>query len=384
MQRILLGQLLSNGDCLYATILARQIRVDHPDAHITWAVSSLCSGLLRGNPHVDAVWEIPTAGWEYHEVMWRVFEREAVRRTLRHEFDHAYLSQIFPNNFHNYDGTVRPSILRNYGRPITVPIENVIVLEDSERDAVEAFARTARLADVPHRILFECSSKSGQSFMTPELAQVVADHIYATLPDALVMFSTHEPMTLRHERSRYAGNLSLREIAGLTNHCTLFVGCGSGGTVAATSTAGRRLPMIQLLLRSTAVYASFKHDFEYFGLPSDHIVEMTRQDPAEIAAAIVMACREGVSAAQARFEERITPGNFEHYRGSIRTAHFRRGRFLDALASLKVTVERYGPAPALRDFGLREIGPNLMLDPDWIHRHRREPARCFLDQLAKG
>jgi len=60
--------------------------------------------------------------------MWRLFEREATRRLVRHDFDHAYFSQIWPNNFQNFDGTIRPSILRSYGRPITVPIENVIHL----------------------------------------------------------------------------------------------------------------------------------------------------------------------------------------------------------------------------------------------------------------
>ena len=126
MKKILLGQLGANGDCMYATILARQLRHDNPDAHIVWGVSSQCVGLLKNNPHIDEIWEIPIQGWDQHEMMWRVFEREAVRRYLRREFDEILLSQIWPNNFQNFDGTVRPSILRSLGRPITVPIENVL------------------------------------------------------------------------------------------------------------------------------------------------------------------------------------------------------------------------------------------------------------------
>ena len=75
MDRILFGQLGANDDCLYATILARQLRHDYPKAEITWAISSQCAHLLRNNPHIDHVWEIPVFDWGHHEMLWRVFER---------------------------------------------------------------------------------------------------------------------------------------------------------------------------------------------------------------------------------------------------------------------------------------------------------------------
>ncbi|MEQ1577992.1 MAG: hypothetical protein ABL894_10090, partial [Hyphomicrobium sp.] len=59
MTRILLGQLGSNGDCLYATTIARQIKKDFPGCHLTWAISSLCTRVLDNNPDVDEVWEVP-------------------------------------------------------------------------------------------------------------------------------------------------------------------------------------------------------------------------------------------------------------------------------------------------------------------------------------
>jgi len=124
-RRILLGQLAANGDCLYATILARQIKHDNPESSITWAIAPHCAGLLRNNPDIDEVWEVPVPDGNKADAAWRAFEREAMRRLRLHEFDHAYLSQIWPDNFQNYDGTVRPSILRCYGATITVPIENI-------------------------------------------------------------------------------------------------------------------------------------------------------------------------------------------------------------------------------------------------------------------
>ncbi|MBC7982243.1 MAG: hypothetical protein H7Y02_00155 [Candidatus Obscuribacterales bacterium] len=383
MQRILLGQLGANGDCLYATILARQIRSDYPDAHITWAISTQCAGVLRNNSYVDELWEVPMPDLHSQDIVWRVFEREVGRRLLRHEFDRAYLSQIWPNNFQNYDGTIRPSILRSYGAPITVPIENVIVLDEEERNNVDEFVAQSALATFQHRILFECSSKSGQSFITPSLAQEVAEHLYAVLPSATVVFSTHLPMALRHPNSRYAGGLTLRETAGLTHHCSLFVGAGSGGTVAATSTAAKWLPMIQLLSASTSVFASFAHDLKFYGLPYEQIVEMTQEAPKLIAQAIALACSEGIASARAAFDASI-PVRFDHYIDLITANLLNQGRYLDAAESLLITVNRYDWSPALRQFGLTRIAPNLASDIGWLHQHRRRVGEEFLARLHQS
>lgn len=383
MRRILLGQLGANGDCLYATTLARQIRHDNPDAHITWAISSLCSGLLRNNPHIDSVWEVPAADRSILDITWRVFEREAVRRLLRHEFDHAYLSQIWPNNFQNYDGTIRPSILRSYGAPITVPVENVIRLDEQELSNIKDFAEKNTIDAFSHRILFECSAHSGQSFVTPGLAQEIAAHVYAALPSATVIFSTQSPMNLLHPNSRYAGNLSLRETAGLTHYCSLFVGAGSGGTVAATSTAAKQLPMIQLLSASTSVFASFAHDFAYYGLDHSHIVEMTQTSSRKIADAIVQACTSGIAFTQAEFGETI-PVGFQHYTDYVADNLLCHRRYLDAAQSMLLTADRYGWAPELRDFAMKRIAPYLATDPGWIHAHRRQPAELLLRRLHEA
>jgi hypothetical protein len=381
MDRILLGQLGANGDCLYATILARQLRQDHPRSQITWAISSQCIGLLQNNPDVDEVWEVPVSGWDEHGMAWRIFEREALRRYQRREFDLVLLSQIWPSHFENYDGTIRPSILRSYGRPITVPIENVICLADEEIENVDRFVKETHLLDCEHRILFECSSKSGQSFVTPEFAQAVADRIYDALGGATVIFSTHLPMIIRDRRSRYAGKLSLRESALLTDHCTLFVGCGSGGTVAASSTASKPLPMVQILSSSTSVFASFAHDFEYFGVTNRPIIEITNENPQYAADCIVSLCREGFATANERFGEHI-PLNFRHYLSQIELCLMRDHRYIDAARSLMITARRYGWAKELIDFGMHEIAPRLSLDPSWIFSSNRRVGDELRSALA--
>jgi ADP-heptose:LPS heptosyltransferase len=87
MARILLGQLGSNGDCLYATILARQIKKDVPDCHLTWAISSLCRPMIEHNPDVDEIWEVPVASRRDQQFTWQTFESEALRLLARHHFD---------------------------------------------------------------------------------------------------------------------------------------------------------------------------------------------------------------------------------------------------------------------------------------------------------
>jgi 6-pyruvoyl-tetrahydropterin synthase len=371
VERILLGQLGANGDCLYATILARQLRADYPGAHIVWAISSQCAHLLANNPHIDEIWEIPIAGWDQHELMWRIFEREALSRYVRREFDHVLLSQIWPNNFQNYDGTVRPSILRSYGRPITVPIENIINLTAREMEDVETFVQTRRLREFDHRILFECSSKSGQSFITPELALEVADHLYQKVPNASVIFSTHHPMTLHDKRSHAANSLSLREVAHLTHHCTLFVGSGSGCSVVACSTAAKPLPMIQLLSASTSVFASFAHDMDHFGIKDRQILEMTDENPQRIAACIATACAQSMSSAIEKYDAQI-PVKFEHYFSLIEQTLLANHRYIDAAKSLICTATRYGWQPELIEFGKRRLLNHLVLDPRWLFLDNRQ------------
>tara|TARA_R110000868_G_scaffold128417_6_gene336523 strand:+ start:3867 stop:5078 length:1212 start_codon:yes stop_codon:yes gene_type:complete len=370
MDNILLGQLGAKGDCLYATILARQLRHDYPDAKITWAIFEGNADLLANNPHIDEIWPVPLSDRSQTAAIWQVFEREAMRRVIGKEFDRIVFSQINPNNFQNYDGTIRTSMLRAYGAPITVPIENVITLDDNEISRVESFAREAQLDQFEHRILFECTAQSGQSFINTDIAQDVAAELYKLLPSATVIFTTHLPMTLKDPRSRYAGTLSLRETAHLTQHCTLFVGAGSGGTVAASSTSSRHLPMIQLLKKSTSVYASFACDFEYFGITDWPIIEMTDEDPARIAKCISVTCRQGIAAASDEFDRRVAV-TFDHYCKSIDLFLLRQHRYLDAARSLMITANRFGWTQDLINFGKSRITPNLRLDPSWLFKSNR-------------
>jgi len=231
--------------------------------------------------------------------------------------------------------------------------------------------------------LFECSSRSGQSFITPELAQTIAGKLYAVLPDATVIFTTSEPMTLKDKRSRYAGAISLREIAHLTHACSLFVGAGSGCTVLATSTAAKKLPFVLLLKADTSVFASFVHDFEYFGIEHPGIVEMTDEDPARIAACIALVASQGFAPALQEFGGKI-PVTFDHYGEVIDSALLRQQRYLDAARSLMTTAARYGWTEDLIRLGTERIAPGLSLDPSWFFANERAFGAEFQETLVEA
>jgi hypothetical protein len=360
MTRILLGQLGSNGDCLYATTIARQIKHDFPDCHLTWAISSLCRRVIENNPHVDDVWEIKATTWlEIFGPGWFRFETEAWNRVARGEYDHAFLTQICPSNFGNYDGTIRPSVFRNYPRPITVPVESVIRLTDEEKNKVEQWAKQVGIASGDKMVLFECASKSGQSFVTPEHAVRIAENVLAKRPNTCFVLSTHLPIDLNDPRMIHGGALGLRETAQLSHYADLFVGCGSGVTVAVTSEAAKKnLPNIQILQHDTSVYASFRHDFEYFSKPSGHFLETTSEDVDGIAETIITALDDGIEAAKARFDERLTT-RFDWYFTMIRQNLLDRQCYLEAAHSLGVTLERYGRRDDLLSFGRDEILPHV-------------------------
>jgi hypothetical protein len=213
------------------------------------------------------------------------------------------------------------------------------------------------------------------------LAQEIAARIYDALPSTTILFCTNLPIKLQHPNSRNAGELSLREIARLTHHCSFFVGAGSGATVVATSAASRKLPQIHVLAANTSMFASFAHDLEYFGLDASHIMETTEISPKSIAQAIVVALREGIDVARSQCG-RPPPLNFEHYCNLIGASLLKRSRYLDAAQSLLTTVKRYGWQSDLRNFARLRIAPGLAADPSWVLASCRRDGERFLDQLT--
>lgn len=384
MKRVLLGQMNANGDCLYATILARQIKHDDPGCHLTWAVSRRCADVLANNPDIDAVWiwDAPIGlGPVPDERAWGAFETAVLRRQQGPDaFDRVCLSQIWPRNFQHFDGTVRPSILRAWDAPITVPIDSTIRLAPAEEERVAAFVRNHGLDGSRRRILFECAANSGQSFVTPDFALEVAGLVEQSLPGCQFILSTHARRPTTLPNVIWADDLGIRENLALTWHADLFIGCGSGLTVVSTADAAAPLPNIQVLTAATSVYASFHHDFLHFGKPADRFVEMGDPDAAAVAAAAIACLTDGVAMARERWH-RPLPLHFNFYRELIEAWCLARSRAADALESLGVTMDRYGLHDELLRFGRERVLPALSEDPAWWDPRRRAKLEPWYDRI---
>jgi hypothetical protein len=381
MTRILLGMLGSNGDCLYATAIARQIKVDFPGCHLTWAIGGMSRQVLINNTNIDEVWELPHS-WETAEHAWTLFEMEAHHLAAAGRFDQVFLTQISPARFGNYDGTIRPSVFRNYGRPIAVPVDVTINLTERETAEVDRWFQASPASGASQVVLCECSSKSGQSFMTVDLAVRMATKITEARQKAVVIVSTHERLPIEHPRIITGSALSIRQTARLTEYVDLFIGCGSGLTVAATSGVARpTLPNIQILKRSTSVYASFRHDFAYFGKPTAQFLELTNEDPDHLSRVAVTALSDGFATARAEFDDPV-PLSFGWYQQLISMMLLERGHYCDAVHSLLITAARYGWHPELIRFAQYHVLPFIDADPRGVLAHRREEIDKLREAVA--
>jgi len=370
----LLGQLDANGDCLYATAIARWIRKRYPGSKLTWAISSRCRRLLEGNPDVDKVIEVPvrSGGVEHRLTAWKRLESEVIRNLSSKEpYDRVALTQIWPSNLRKYDGTIRSSIFRSFeavtGEPITLRnagsfssvIDPELNLSDAERGRVGEFLEFHGIERHENRIVFECSPLSGQSYVDTSFAVAVARLVVARLENCCVILTTGEETGDLPDRVFTARQLSVRENRALIEASTLFVGCGSGISVIASAVPG--IPMIQVLSSSTSVFASLLHDYEYFGKDSTNLIEMCNIRAPRLAEAIVSLCRYGVAETRVRFEQRV-PLHFGHYLGMLQRDLLSSARFLDAAESICHTISRYGCRAELKSFFANKIKPHLDRD----------------------
>jgi len=378
-----MGQHGSNGDCLLATTVARQVKQDFPDCELTWAVSSKCSSLIRNNPDVDSVWELPMADWAQMEALWVHFEHEAYRLLQAGVFDKLVLSQIYPGNYQNYDGTIRPSILRNYGAPITVDRTPVVELEAEEIERVEAFAKANGLDDADPLILFECSSKSGQSFVTPEFAKQVARAIISERPQARIVLSTHEPVDDADPGLVSGQPLSIRETARLSKRAGLLVGCGAAVTVGTYSTAGAPdLPKIQVLDETKSFFGSFRHDFEYQGLSTACFLETSERAPDALARIALDAIEHGFEAARERHDQ-PPPLDFQWYLKNLHQFTGAKGKLVDGAQSICTAADRYGPHAQLAAYAGQLHGA-LTSSPGQVVSEARRRYVDLLGEVAAG
>ena len=308
MKRILHINLGLNGDCVMATTIARQIKSDYPECHLTWLILTRYASVIKNNPFVDSIWEVDLAVDEsIIENGWYRCKAEAEARRLAGDFDIIFATQTPPDNIAHFDGTTRSSAFRNYPHPITVPVTPVLRLLQEEIVHVAYFSENNQLLRYKHVILLECSPSSGQSFFTLQKGLTLAQRLVEAKSDAVVIVSTHLAFESPHERVISGACLSLRENAALSHYCTFLIGCSSGITWITTSDAGKRLNTVQFLSRAIYLgFGSVAHDFKHWGFPTEHILETTNSDDGRMLE-IVLAALDDFPSARKNYHQALRP-----------------------------------------------------------------------------
>ena len=304
--RVALVQLAAYGDCLFATLVARQIKRDYPGCHLTWVIGDKFASILDGNPHVDAVQKIVlTSRGEAFSSGWEKAKSWVADQLRIGNLEKAYFTQIFPNNLRYYDGLIRTTIYGAYGKPITGPHLPELFLTEAENRNVADFAVKHSLREFEHVLLFECGPGSGQSPMTPARAEALAHAVGKSHPEVVFLISSSETLARPTSQVVDASCLTYRENAALARHCTGLVGCFSGITVLTTSTAGKALPMLQILTKPNGIFrwGSVAMDFRRSGLDENRVIEMEEPGDTRIISCIERWLSESHSAARRQFHE---------------------------------------------------------------------------------
>lgn len=335
-RKILLIQLFSYGDCLFATAIARQIKSDFPGCELTWAIAPFCSSILDNNPYVDIVWE-PDYITDKSLHTFSTNKKRLFRDADARGFDTVFFSQIIEDNFSYYNGLVRSSLFAAFGRKITVPVQPILEVTDNEKKRVEDFVFDNQLTDASFLILFECAPLSGQLKMTIDKAYALSSQVIIMNPGARVILSSQDNKDIKNPAIINGAGLSLRETAYLTSYCDLLIGCSSGITWASTSSAAKPIPSVQLLDKDAYIFNSPVLDHERFGLSTERWLELYDFNDALFLDCIHMVIETGFEQAKIKFGQR-SGMTFKLYRGIVhyflkngrfkRLSHFLKDNFL--------------------------------------------------------
>jgi hypothetical protein len=334
---ILMVHLFANGDCLYATAIARQIKRDYPNCHLTWAIAPFCQSILIGNPFVDAVRVVDDVP-RNDTYTFKIFKKKLEQEKAAGLWDELFITSNIDANQAYYDGTIRGMILRSYPGQITVPIQPILNLQREELDRVEQFAQNHHLHQFKKVILWEYAPQSGQSELSKELVWEVSRQLTKNPEVAVILSSPH-----RFDSEAQiidASTLSIRENAALSHHCHLLIGCSSGITWLCTSTAGKQLPMLQLLNPHALFLNAPSIDFTRYGMSTDELIEMTSWNAQKVVACVEQMLTASIAKAKKEFNQGIRP----HFRTTEKIIYDRLCflQFGALFTHIRIMFQQYG------------------------------------------
>lgn len=304
---ILLVQLAANGDCLFVTTIAKQIKeIDYPGSHLSWMIGSKYIQVLENNPYVDEIIEIPiTKGREEITSLINSIPQLIEKEREHKKYDKVFITDFTPSNYKNWYGTTRSSLFRSYPHQLKINPEPLIFLTDNEKSRVKEFCNINNITPATYNILFECAPQSGQSHMTFDLAMEIAKEV--SLKNDRVKFIMSSPQKFESGTPNIIDGsaVSWRENAELINYCNLLVGCSSGISWLCTSNYSNIKPTIQIIdpgYMKGKFSASMKMDFKYFGIDTGNTIELHNPADKIIIECILLSAADNFHTAQRKYD----------------------------------------------------------------------------------
>ncbi|MCW3090857.1 MAG: hypothetical protein JWP81_1926 [Ferruginibacter sp.] len=295
-KKILLVQLASHGDCLFVTVIARQIKeVDYPGCHLTWMIGAPYKKVIEGNFYIDEIIEISMTQNNPAPERLRINKHISDIQNNQ-EFDKIFITDCVNENLKNWYGTTRSSLFRSYPHKLKVSVEPMIFLTGNEIHNVKKFAEHHSLIDNASNILFECAPQSAQSNMTFERAYEISSEVICHFPKVKFILSSSNAFVSSNPNIIDGSVISWKENSELTKYCHLMVGCSSGISWLNTSNHGQKIPMVQDINPNyweSFISASVKVDFQYFGLKTNKLIEFENASNQQLIDCILQVLENG-------------------------------------------------------------------------------------------
>lgn len=288
--RILLVQLGANGDCLFVTTIAKQIKeIDYPGCNLTWMIGKRYRQVIKNNPFIDRIVEVPI-----QDITDTKYFRERIPELIESEskiysYDHVFVTDYTYINYDKWFGTTRSSLFRCYPHSFKINPQPLIFLDYEEQIQVNLFCNTNNITDSTYNILFECAPQSGQSRMNFETAHHIANILVSEIDNCKIILSSPTKFESNNVNIIDGSVISWRCNAELVNYCHLFIGCSSGISWLITSNWCKKIPSIQIIdpnYMQGKISASVILDYTYFGLDTSDIIEMKNPRNVEIISCI--------------------------------------------------------------------------------------------------
>jgi ADP-heptose:LPS heptosyltransferase len=340
--KILIVLLNSNGDCLYGTVIARQIKeVDFPGCYLTWMVNNHCRQSIEYNPYIDNIWEIETKNTITIIDEWNELLKIAYDKKSKGEFDHVFCLQIHGDNVLNFDGGIRSSIYRNYPHKITVPQDPIIFLKQTEIDRVAMFAQKNNLSQFKKVVLIECGPQSFKSNLHSDYLLPLLTSISSKNKDVIFILSSNKKILNTNNQIVDGSELTFRENAELTKYCNLFIGCSSGITWLTTSQWAKKLPKVILTNPKNYYASSLIHDHKLAGLPTDDVIEIHthKNNLNDLKKIILLILDNQFMKAKLNYHKEFSLVNFKFVYHICRD-YIRKGDFITPLKSFREVSKR--------------------------------------------